>query len=123
MDQPSIKYFDKSKYMISHLLENNVDIGSQLRPKATQLNYHKDVKTSLYGTAPFLGRGIQQDNISVESSLRLDKVNDLITCDRTTEERTYRNHFNLAVPKESGNSGYWPKSSRADYRNSLQENH
>ena len=121
MDEPSVKYFDKSKYMIGYILETNVETESELRPKATQLNYHKDVKTAIYGTAPYLGGGIKSDKFNVENTLKYDKVNDLITCDRTTEKRTQRDTYNLSVPKESGLSTYWPRSSRVDYRNSLND--
>ena len=120
MDEPSVKYFDKSKYMIGYLLESNVQVGSDLRPKATQLNYHKDVRTSIYGTAPYLGGGIHSDKFNVENTLKYDKIDDLIPCDRTTEKRTQRDTYDLSVPKESGLSNYWPASSRVDYRNSLQ---
>ena len=123
MDEPSVKYFDKSKYMIGYLLENSVEVDSKLRAKPTQLNYHKDVKTSIYGTAPYLGGGIHADNFNIENTLKYDKIDDLAPCDRTTEKRTQRDTYTLSVPKESGLSEFWPRSSRVDYRNSLQEEH
>ena len=119
MDEPTIKYISDSKRMINLLIENNIDNSSHLRSKPTQLNYFKDVNTSLFGTSAYLGNGRRNQFVDTESMLKLEPLDNDI-CDYTTEKTTQRPSFFLETPTDYGES-LFPLSTRSEYRNSLQK--
>lgn len=117
--EPRIKYMTDTKRVINLLLENNIDNSSELRSKPTQLNYFKDVNTSLFGTSAYLGSGRSSNFVDKESMLKLEPLDNDI-CDYTTEKKTQRDSYFLKTPSNYGES-LFPQSTRSDYRNSLQK--
>ena len=70
---------------------DSVDINSELRGQATNLNYYNRQQTALYGTAPFMGRGHSQF-VDQETNLRNGKK--LIECNKILSEIEYDTNDN-----------------------------
>jgi len=94
---------------------DSVDINSQLRGQPTNLNYYNREQTTLYGTAPFMGRGHGQF-VDQESDLRNGKK--MIDCNKTISEIRYdtNDHAFLNCTLQV-DSDLRPQSSRVNLRN------
>ncbi len=115
-----MKYFDQAQNMVTHLIENNVDNGSSLRPQPTQLNYFVDTNYSSLGGLPFLGKGYStQSYADKESDLRFFTYENKPE-DRTTELKIQRS-FIIDEPVDDMSNRMIPTSTRSDYRNLLQQ--
>ena len=72
------------KVCFSH--PDSVDINTELRGQATNLNYYNRQQTVLFGTAPFMGRGHQQ---FVDQETNLRDGNKMFDCNKTLAEVQY----------------------------------
>jgi hypothetical protein len=63
----------------------NIDVSSKLRQKSTNLNYYNKTETSLFGTAPFKGRG----NTNIDAETKLIQGEYSKQCDRTLTEKSF----------------------------------
>lgn len=120
MDEGTMKYFDQSQKMVTHLIENNVDNGSSLRPRPTQLNYFVDTNYSSLGGLPYLGKGYSTSRYAdKESELKFFTYENKPE-DRTTELKIQRS-FIIDPPIDDMSNRMVPRSTRSDYRNMLQQ--
>ena len=118
MNDPTIKYFDKTQHLVTHLIENNINNNSNLRSKPTQLNYFVDTNYSSLGGLPFLGKGYSTANYAdAESKLKFFSLQQHIE-DRSTEIQTQRNLI-ISEPTPDMHQRITPSSTRSDYRNML----
>jgi hypothetical protein len=112
------------KFMVDAMTEDrkvcfahpdSVDINSELRGQATNLNYYNRQQTVLYGTAPFMGRGHGQF-VDVETNLRDGKK--MMDCNKPLTEVTYDTNdhgfFNCELKVDSM---LRPQSTRVNLRN------
>ena len=94
---------------------DSVDISSDLRGQATNLNYYNRQQTVLYGTAPFMGRGHEQF-VDIETNLR--DGNKMFDCNRTLSEVTYDTNDNAFLKCNLVNDSFLrPESTRSNLRN------
>ena len=74
--------------------ELNINTSSNLRGAPTQLNYYNKTETTLYGTAPFKGRGTTK--IDVESQLLHGEYSK--QCDRVITEEMFDTSEYIDLP-------------------------
>lgn len=89
------------------------NVSSELRGTATNLNYDNIKTTELYGTAPFRARGIQSNEIDVESKLRKSEYIGGVIHKDYYEMREF-----VIKPKINVRDAK-PRSTRADVRNKI----
>lgn len=98
----------------------DIDISTKLRQQPTTLNEPRILDTPLYGTAPFVGGGIQNmdTEVNIESDLLFGSTNRF--CNRSlTEQQFYRpDNLNIPLVEDSELRG---KSTRSDMRNNYKK--
>ena len=94
---------------------DSVDISSELRGQATNLNYYNRQQTALFGTSAFMGRGHGQF-VDTETSLRDGQK--MFECNKTLSEMQYdtndNDFFNCNLKVDSD---FRPQSTRVNLRN------
>ena len=92
---------------------DSVDISSELRGQPTNLNYYNRSQTSLYGTAPYMGKG-QTQFVDIETSLR--DGTKMFDCNKPLSEITYP-VTDMINCQNQDDSAFRPISTRSDLRN------
>lgn len=101
------------KVCFSH--PDSIDINTELRGQATNLNYYNRNQTVLFGTAPFMGRGHGQF-IDTETNLRDGKK--MFECNKTLAEVTYDTGDNSFLKCDTRIDTFLrPESTRSNLRN------
>ena len=94
---------------------DSVDISTELRGQATNLNYYNRNQTALFGTAPFMGRGHGQ---FVDTETNLRDGNKMMDCNKTLSEIQYDTNDNSFFKCElKVDSDFRPQSTRVNLRN------
>ena len=101
------------KVCFSH--PDSIDVNSELRGQATNLNYYNRNQTALYGTSAFMGRGHAQF-VDIETNLRDGKKT--FDCNKTILEQPYdtgdKSFFNCSLKVDTD---LRPQSTRVNLRN------
>ena len=90
----------------------SVDISSELRPEVTNMNYHEDRNTELFGTAPYKGIGRSSAMVNEESNLLFGDYQQL--CDKLVTEKQFEITDSIDIPL--ADSQLRPISTRNDYK-------
>ena len=77
--------FTLNQGLEKYVPDMNIDVSSKLRQKSTNLNYYNKTETSLFGTAPFKGRG----NTNIDAETKLIQGEYSKQCDRTLTEKSF----------------------------------
>lgn len=94
---------------------DSVDISSELRGQATNLNYYNRQQTALFGTSAFMGRGHAQF-IDTETSLRDGQK--MFECNKNLSELPYDTNDNAFLSCDlKVDSNLRPQSTRVNLRN------
>jgi len=94
---------------------DSVDISTELRGQATNLNYYNRQQTMLYGTSAFMGRGHSQF-VDLETSLR--DGSKMFDCNKPLSEVQYNTSDNNFLHCEIKNDSFLrSQSTRANLRN------
>ena len=94
---------------------DSVDISSELRGTATNLNYYNREQTALYGTSAFMGRGHGQ---FIDTETKLRDGQKMFECNRILSEIQYDTNDNAFLNCNlQVDTSLRPQSTRSNLRN------